>query len=231
MVQSYGTPRCFPCSQVSSRSLTKRNYRELPTSLLFDEQHREAVGVEWQSRVVASPAIVEWIMGLPRGWTATEALCKEAVKSHVLGGAMSVGISAAAGSAMAVGVSAAADSAKLSHTLSLFTGCGGLDWGLLDRCRPVAYCESCTAAAAVLRARMSDGSLPPAPLHPDVCNLHGADIGSEVDGIVMVFRARTSPSQGRGEGLVAGGAPLCSKPSALLTKPAALSYSWKTLRI
>ena len=35
----------------------------------FDEAHRDAVGEGRESRVVASPAIVEWLVGVLPGWT------------------------------------------------------------------------------------------------------------------------------------------------------------------
>ena len=44
------------------------------------------------------------------------------------------------------------------RSLSLFTGCGALDYAL-PWCSPVAYCERDPDAAAVLRARMLDGCL------------------------------------------------------------------------
>ena len=55
----------------------------------------------------------------------------------------------------------------MKRRLSLFTGCGALDYAL-PWCSPVAYCERDPDAAAVLRARMLDGSLPKAPLYDDV---------------------------------------------------------------
>ena len=48
--------------------------------------------------------------------------------------------------------------APMKRRLSLFTGCGALDYAL-PWCSPVAYCERDPDAAAVLRARMLDGCL------------------------------------------------------------------------
>jgi site-specific DNA-cytosine methylase len=56
-------------------------------------------------------------------------------------------------------------------TVSLFSGCGALDLGLLPWCTPVAYCEICPFAADILNARMRDGSLPPGPVFPDARRL------------------------------------------------------------
>ena len=186
VVQRYGTPRLFPCSQITSRTLTVRNRLELPTVLHFDEAHRDAVGEGWESRVVASPAIVEWLMGVLPGWTLPQPLAPSVVAAHALGVPSVGGVSAAAASRKVGGVSAPAGGAR-RRTLSLFSGCGALDWALLDRCWPVAYCESCTAAAGVLRARMSDGALPHGPVHADVRKLQGRCLRGQVDGIVMGF--------------------------------------------
>ena len=125
VVQRYGTPRLFPCPQITSRTLTVRNRLELPTVLHFDEAHRDAVGEGWESRVVASPAIVEWLMGVLPGWTLPQPLAPSVVAAHALGVPSVGGVSAPAGGAR-------------RRTLSLFTGCGALDWALLDRRRPVA---------------------------------------------------------------------------------------------
>ncbi len=58
---------------------------------------------------------------------------------------------------------------------------------MLDLCWPVAYCESCSAAAGVLRLRMADGALPRGPVHADIRELQGGSLRGQVDGIVMGF--------------------------------------------
>ena len=71
----YGTPRHFPCSQITSRVHTVRKQGELLTMLHFDDAHQAALGEkESRARVVASPDVVEWLMGVPPGWT-TSAPC------------------------------------------------------------------------------------------------------------------------------------------------------------
>ncbi len=186
VVQRYGTPRSFSCSQITSRKLTVRNHLELPTVLHFDEAHRQAVGEGWESRVVASPDIVEWLMGVLPGWTSPQPLAPSVVASHALGAPSAASVSAAAASREAGGVVPHAGGAR-RRTLSLFSGCGALDWALLDRCWPVAYCESCSAAARVLRLRMADGALPHGPIHADIRELQGGSLRGQVDGIVMGF--------------------------------------------
>ena len=99
------------------------------------------------------------------------------------------------------GVFAAGHGGPLA-SLSLFSGCGALDLGLARWCHPVAYCEACPAAARVLRARMADGALPEAPLHPDVRRLHAADLRGVVDGVVMGFPCQDISGAGGRAGLV-----------------------------
>ena len=171
VARRYGTPRVFYCTHVTSRALTRRNRCELPTILRHDEQHLAAVGAEecWE-RVVASPEVVEWLMGVPRGWTGTEPLAQELAQQHAFGDA-------------ALG----RPGSKKQAALSLFSGCGALDFGLLAWARPVAYCESCEAAVEVLRARMSDGTLPAAPVHRDIRSMTAAHLRGQVAGIVMGF--------------------------------------------
>ena len=120
VVQRYGTPRLFPCSQITSRTLTVRNRLELPTVLHFDEAHRDAAGEGWESRVVASPAIVEWLMGVLPGWTLPQPLAPSVVAAHALGVPSVGGVSAAAASRKVGGVSAPA-----GGTRSALAGCPG----------------------------------------------------------------------------------------------------------
>ena len=139
-------------------------------------------------------------MGVLPGWTLPQPLAPSVVAAHALGVPSVGGVSAAAASRKVGGVSAPAGGAR-GRTLSLFSGCGALDWALLDRCWPVAYCESCTAAAGVLRARMSDGALPHGPVHADVRKLQGRCLRGQVDGIVMGFPCQGISLAGRHLGL------------------------------
>ena len=199
----YGTPRRFPCSQITSRVLTVRNQGELPTMLHFDDAHQAALGEkESRARVVASPEVVEWLMGVPPGWTDERPLPGPA------------------------GVFAAGHGGPLA-SLSLFSGCGALDLGLARWCWPVACCEACPAAARVLRARMADGALPEAPLHPDVRRLHAADLRGVVD-VVMGFPCQDISGAGGRAGLVGARSALVFEGCASPTKRAAASCCWRT---
>ena len=201
VVQRYGTPRVFPCSHITSRTLTVRNHHELPTVLHFDEAYRQAVGEGWESRVVASPDIVEWLMGVLPGWTSPLPLAPSVVASHTLGAPLAASVSAAAVSREAGGVVVPHAGGARRRTLSLFSGCGALDWALLDRCWPVAYCESCSVAARILHLRMADGALPRGPVHADVRELQGESLRGQVDGIVMGFPCQDISVAGQRFGL------------------------------
>ena len=180
LAHRYGTPRVFRCTHITSHVLTRRNKHELPTILRHDELHLAAVGHEkCRERVVVSPEVVEWLMGVPRGWTGTEPLSCGVVQQHAPGGALAAGVSAAAAQG--------GPAPQQKATLSLFSGCGMLDFGLSAWTRPVAYCEKCEDAAKVLRARMSDGSLHAAPVHRDITSMSAVHLRGQVDGLVMGF--------------------------------------------
>ena len=66
-------------------------------------------------------------------------------------------------------------------SLDLFSGLGGMTRALHGLAAPVGYCEINPRSQAVLRARMADGSLPRAPIFPDVTKLTAADIKGSVD--------------------------------------------------
>lgn len=58
--------------------------------------------------------------------------------------------------------------------LSLFSGIGGIDVGLSEYVRTLAYCELDPYCQAVLLSRMADGRLPDAPIWPDIKSLDKA---------------------------------------------------------
>ena len=150
----YCTPRVFGATQVTLPFLTRRNKRELPASLRFDPLCAATLSSDLGECV--SPVFVEWLMGLPRGWTSTAPL-------RTCGSAGMPGIFA--------GVPWPNAAAPKYRSLSLFTGSGALDWGLQNFIEPVAYCESDSFALSLLEARVAEGTLPQGPIWRDVHTL------------------------------------------------------------
>ena len=134
----------------------------------------------------------EWLQGLPQGWTALQLVQQAHLEVN------------RAGLAGAPRVSAGPPEPFVAPTkrrsLSLFTGCGALDYAL-PWCSPVAYCERDPDAAAVLRARMLDGSLPKAPLYDDVQTLTEKAFTTQIDTIVAGFPCIDLSKAGRKRGL------------------------------
>lgn len=59
----------------------------------------------------------------------------------------------------------------LLRSIDLFSGVGGLTLALRGVATPLAYCDSCPRATAVLERHMRRGALPSAPVCPDVRKL------------------------------------------------------------
>ena len=90
------------------------------------------------------------------------------------------------------------------NVLSLFSGVGGLDLGVriaLPSARCVCYVEGEAYAAAVLAARMEDGSLDDAPVWSDVRTFDGRPWRGVVDLIVGGFPCQDISNAGKREGI------------------------------
>ena len=112
-------------------------------------------------------------MGLPWGWTALKPLGRAALEANqkdLSGGAPGV----------------LAGAPRDFRALSLFSGCGALDY-VLPWCVPVCYCEKDPAAISLLRARMADKSLPEAPVIHDVREVTRRSIAGPIDVLVAGF--------------------------------------------
>ena len=92
----------------------------------------------------------EWLQGLPQGWTDLQLVQQAHLEVNRAGLAGAPRVSA--------GFPEPFVAPTKRRSLSLFTGCGALDYAL-PWCSPVAYCERDPDAAAALRARMLDGCL------------------------------------------------------------------------
>jgi DNA (cytosine-5)-methyltransferase 1 len=84
--------------------------------------------------------------------------------------------------------------------LDLFSGIGGITLALSEWVRPVAYCEIEPYAAGVVFSRIADGTLPFAPIFPDVTKLSG-DILPDIDIIYGGFPCQDVSVAGLRKGL------------------------------
>lgn len=84
--------------------------------------------------------------------------------------------------------------------LDLFSGIGGITLALGEWIRPVAYCECDPYATSVLFSRFVDGTLPKAPIFPDVRNIRG-NILPSIDILYGGFPCQDISNAGLREGL------------------------------
>lgn len=87
------------------------------------------------------------------------------------------------------------------YGLDLFSGIGGLTLALAPWVKPVAYCENDRFATGVLLSRMSEGSLPVAPIWDDVRTLKGSSFLNVVNIIYGGFPCQDISVAGLGKGL------------------------------
>lgn len=90
------------------------------------------------------------------------------------------------------------------NVLSLFSGIAGLDLGIrlaVPAARTVCYVEREAYAAAVLVARMQDGSLDQAPVWSDVCTFDGRPWRGKVDCVAGGFPCQDISNAGKRRGI------------------------------
>lgn len=87
------------------------------------------------------------------------------------------------------------------YGLDLFSGIGGITKALEGYVVPVAYCENNRYAQAVLLSRMSEGSLPTAPIWDDVRTLKRVQLQKPIDIIYGGFPCQDISIVGCGVGL------------------------------
>ena len=167
----YGTIRCMSLTHLVPKVLTKRNRLELPTGLGFDPEYKRQAPPTQKFGAV-SPVFAEWLMGLPRDWTSVTPM---ASPQRPLQDCRF--LSSSPGTSIA-GLQASQQQSRRWKSISIFSGCGALDLGLAPWVEPLLYCEIDLAAKAVLRARMSDGSLPIGPIIDDVADVTCARLDS-----------------------------------------------------
>ena len=185
----YGTLRRFPATHLSCGYLSNRNKHELPQCLYYSAEFQREHCRRNQEAIpmVVSPRFAEWLMGLPAGWTSTSPLSPAVLHAHVVKRQPQV--------------------AHKHRVLSLFSGCGALDFSQLGWFSPVAYCEICPEARQVLQARMSDGSLPRGPVFTDVRDVTLESLRSTLGDI------------GGGSGVFASSLPAAVEPGVLAGSP------------
>jgi hypothetical protein len=189
----------FPATHYSCGGLTARNKHELPQCLFYDPlfgQVAESLGLTNCSldqpalKAVVSPKFGEWLMGLPQGWTSPYL----PVNFAVLGAHI---------------VSQQPVLEHKHHVLSLFSGCGALDYALSPWCHSLAYCEIDIDAQSVLQARMKDGSLTHGKIFGDIRSLTRGTLMKElgdvsVDGLVFGFPCVDTCRAGKMKGIIDG---------------------------
>ena len=165
----------------SSRVMTYRNLLTLPAQLYFDPVFKQSCRRHNLPRAAlrtVNPAFAEWVMGLPRGWTALAPL--QITSPHGIPWP---------------------HWPRRYRTLSLFSGIAGLDFGLAPWCEVVAYVEKSADATALLQARMADGSLDLGTIHREVRDVRGGALPPGIDGVTAGFPCSGTSQAGRREGL------------------------------
>ena len=184
IVNYYCTIRAHAGSFTSPGFMTNRNKTELPQSLLCDpvlQQPVSARGKPLHEFRAVSPHFAEWLFGFPYGWTdGTLGKCTD-LATHL--------------------VSQWPQRSRKHRVASVFTGIGGLDFGLSPWVEPALYIEQDEDALAVLHARMFDGSLPCCPVVKDVCDVGSANLPADIDGIVAGFPCTDTSGAGLRQGM------------------------------
>lgn len=85
--------------------------------------------------------------------------------------------------------------------LDLFSGIGGITYGLRGYVQPLCYCENDRYAQSVLLSRMRDHLLPRAPIWDDVRTFPAAEVLGQVDIIYGGFPCQDISIAGNGKGL------------------------------
>ena len=88
--------------------------------------------------------------------------------------------------------------------ISLFSGIGGIELGLHEEVKTVAYVEREPYAQAVLIKRMQEGILDNAPIYDDVCTFRGKKYRGFVDIVFGGFPCQDISFAGKGAGIKEG---------------------------
>lgn len=137
----FATPRLS--GSLASRVLTRRGVCDISNQLRFDSEYIERYPDPSHRGSVTNPEFLEWMQGVPLGWTSTRS------------------------ARVAVAGTGVGHRPRL-RGVDLFTGCGGLTLGLHPWVDVVAYCEINPKYSDVIRRRIEVGDLDDAPILADV---------------------------------------------------------------
>ena len=169
----YGSLRCFPLTHRAGVALTRRNCHDLPSQIWFSPAYREALeaaeGNIAEHRTV-SPALGEWLYGLPPGWTGLAELPQ-----------------------------ADAPEGRRHTVFDMFSGCAGLGLALHPSFRCEAYCEWDEHCRAVIKARIRDGHLDDAPIYGDIAEVRPGEL-PDFDLAALGFPCQDISTAGRQAG-------------------------------
>ena len=180
----FSNVRCAPVTHTAAPLLTVRGSSDLPAQLRFNvrcERSRAQGWINSEDTLVLKPDVPEWLAGLPQGWTdGSRPLAPQGseMEAFIWDGNW-----------------------QRPTCFSVFSGCGGLDLGLHQFLRTVAYCENEPACAQVLQARMMDGVLDTAPVLPDIQRVTAAHFEACPDVVAGGFPCQDVSVAGKRAGL------------------------------
>ena len=177
-IKQYGAFRCAGVSTCICSNLTKRNCQDLGNQIAYDPQWRAAViaeGSDPRAYSKVSPLFIEWLAGVPLGWTSLKplALSQELPKD------------------------------RRYRCFDWFSGVGGLNLSIRSKFNTVGFCEKDPFCKKVLEARMMDNYLDKAPVWPDVREIKVSEIPAH-DLSTMGFPCQDISIAGRHAGFADG---------------------------
>lgn len=147
----FATPRLSGSG--ASRVLTRRGVCDISNQLRFDSEYIERYPDPSHRGSVTNPEFLEWMQGVPLGWTSTRSARVTDFE---------------AGFEAGFEADTRAGRRPRLRGVDLFTGCGGLTLGLHPWVHVVAYCEINPKYSDVIRRRIEVGDLDDAPILADV---------------------------------------------------------------
>jgi uncharacterized CHY-type Zn-finger protein len=141
-IHKYGAFRCAPVSTCVGSNLTRRNCQDIGNQIAYDPEWREAVvakGLNPNDYTCVSPRFIEWLAGVPVGWTSPKPMPQATIPTG-----------------------------RRYKCFDWFSGVGGLNFALHSKFVTVGFCEKDEFCTKVLEARMKDRHLDKALVCSDV---------------------------------------------------------------